>query len=124
MQRQRLMRTKRLRHIQPCQSGVWRGQGIGQGQTWQNVLAERASNVAYSNSTGKPISVSVSCYGPSGGAGAAVYAIVDGVTLGAQVDYIENPFGYHVANNFIVPAGSTYRVIGWQCNINTWVELR
>ena len=33
---------------------------IGVGQTWQDVTASRVAGITYTNSTGKPISVSIS----------------------------------------------------------------
>lgn len=49
-----------------CQSGVWIGQGLGYGQTWQNMLGSavgcasvRAVAVSCVNSTGRPIVVRI-----------------------------------------------------------------
>ena len=37
-------------------------QGLGQGQTWQNVTGSRVQGTVYQNTTGKPIEVAVSMY--------------------------------------------------------------
>ena len=80
---------------------------LGVGQSWQNLTSSRASDVTYTNSTGKPILVIVNTYGGT--------SIVDGVTLRYGGTDTEGDW------SFIVPSGSTYSVTG---NIRSWSELR
>lgn len=85
---------------------------LGVGQTWQNVSGSRVSGTTYTNSTGRPILVSV---------GATIWlasAIVDGVSV--AVTGTSN-----VVNvSFVVPAGSTYSATIGSGSINVWAELR
>ena len=91
--------------------------GLGDGQTWQNVLSSRANNVTYTNTTGRPIAVTAS-NGDGNGTGANSY--VDGVLLVRNVIY---GTGGSLAF-FIVPAGSTYKIIFDALNPTNWKELR
>ena len=86
--------------------------GLGQGQTWTNVLSSRAIGATYTNNTGKPIEVIVSHVN-------WVKVYVNGLNLlqdqgGNQETWTATPF--------IVPTGATYRVDS--DGIQMWVELR
>ena len=91
---------------------------IGVGQTWQYVTASRSSNTNYTNSTGKPIAVSV--YSNQSDS-SSMRLVVDGVTLTyaevTQAWYRNNAFG-------IVPDGSVYRINTFNVGISSWNELR
>ena len=86
---------------------------IGVGQTWQDVSGSRSQNVNYTNSTGKPIMVSIVVDSGSTDDNAI---IVDSVGVGAESG------GGLVPNQFIVPNGSVYRVNN--AGILAWTELR
>jgi phage-related tail fiber protein len=92
---------------------------IGVGQTWQNVAASRSAGVTYTNSTGRPIFVSVTVTG-TGGVNSVVF-LVDGVTVASANDTANNT-DYPIT--IVVPAGSTYRVNPAGAGIQTWMELR
>lgn len=82
---------------------------LGTNQTWQNVSASRASGVTYTNTTGKPIEVSIY-------AGTSIGSIVvDGVTIMSVV-------GNELASSFIVPIGATYSIT--YTGTAFWAELR
>lgn len=83
--------------------------GIGIGQMWQDVKAQRQYNVTYTNTTGKPIVVSVAI----GGGEASFF--VDGVTVAATGSA-------WLAVSVIVPPNSTYR--GTRGSDGYWSELR
>ena len=103
--------------------------GIGYDQSWTNVTSSRSENTNYTNSTGKPIMVNV--YSNQGSSGSA-----DTTTMDATVDGTTFRFAYHIQDdenytarsrcvgNFIVPAGSTYKVVIGGNTINQWYELR
>lgn len=93
-------------------------QGIGEGQTWQTV--SRSKNVTYTNTTGRPIMVSVSV------AAAAVYWNAYLFVNSVLVGYVgqANANGDVRVISTIVPAGATYVVTGTSFNINGWAELR
>lgn len=88
--------------------------------TWQNVAASRAVGTTYTNSTGKPIQISIAVQlGPN----ATGYLNING----NQVNRGSNPFGDRSINltQFfaIIPNGYTYAVTGFN-GITFWWELR
>jgi hypothetical protein len=89
--------------------------GLGQGQTWQNVLSSRSTNTDYTNSTGKPIMVNVWMTNQD----RVMTMLVESVTV-ALLD-IELSHGGSLSA--IVPNGSTYRV-DTNGTVNGWAELR
>jgi hypothetical protein len=89
--------------------------GIGSGQTWQNVTASRAANTTYTNSTGKPIFVSI--WGIYGGTTSLTIA---GVV--ADQSGINNSVP-SVNLDGIVPAGATYSISSI-LTLTLWSELR
>lgn len=95
---------------------------IGVGQTWQNFLGSRAANTTYTNTTGRPIMVSVGVRD----AGAYMTEIyVNGVLIGSW----DQPTSIRYVQTFIVPAGATYMVSGnagaaGGNGIELWTELR
>jgi hypothetical protein len=98
--------------------------GLGANQTWQNVTGSRSLNTTYTNSTGKPIFVSV--YYITSGTGNNLLAYVDSVTVAGMVFSLS--FGTLATGDtfsFIVPAGSTYRIDTTAApSISSWSELR
>ena len=98
---------------------------VGGGQTWQDVKASRALATTYTNSTGKPIFVSVTV--AWGNASASVTLTIDGVVVQKQAG---NPDSSNIslAISAIVPSGSTYSVTQTSNVadgvIEYWAELR
>lgn len=92
---------------------------LGIGQTWQNVLASRAQNTNYQNTTGRPIMVYI---GLSQGTTdfSAIQVSPDGSTGWVDIGFESGTSGS--ANYFIVPPGWYYRATG--VTINRWTELR
>jgi hypothetical protein len=88
--------------------------GFGVGQTWQNLTASRANGVTYTNSTGKPIMVSIK-FTPNGGG----LITVDGqeIIYGASVTSASNG-----GCNTVVPSGLTYSAS--TPGLMAWFELR
>ena len=90
---------------------------FGVGQSWQNLTSSRASGVTYTNSTGKPIAVSITLT-DQGGSNYLVY--VNGVVVINIWDYgssgAEDSF-------FIVPTGASYAISTGNI-IQLWSELR
>jgi hypothetical protein len=91
--------------------------GIGVGQTWQNVTSSRAFSTTYTNSTGKPIMVSVNLYNGDGTS--------EGLTVGGVL--VATAYQPGVANGYaqlsaIVPNSTTYSCTG--TTLGTWLELR
>ena len=89
--------------------------GLGDGQTWQNMTASRSSGVTYTNSTGKPISIIVTCG-------------LNGSTISLTIaGSVRQSMGNTGAGNGnvtgIVPNGATYSVTA-PSTIDNWSELR
>jgi hypothetical protein len=74
---------------------------IGAGQTWQNVSGSRSSGTTYTNSTGRPIFISIRWERDDG----TLELTVDGLMIG-RIGYTAGPVYYTLTA--IVPAGSTY----------------
>jgi len=103
--------------------------GLGYNQTWQNFpigtnpVTQRQAGSTYTNSTGKPISITV---GAPGGLGNTINSLfVDGIL----VSYWESNIGGNSNSGSlygIVPPNSIYMVThaGAAATINAWVELR
>ncbi|WP_238874237.1 phage tail protein [Achromobacter xylosoxidans] len=95
------------------------GKVFGFSQTQQNVLASRTPDVTYTNSTGRPILVAVSAIVSTNPG--HLYAYVDGDVC--QHSWLTSPTAT-VAIQFVVPAGSTYKVLALASAINAWREYR
>jgi hypothetical protein len=90
---------------------------IGVGQTWQNLTSSRANGIPYTNSTGKPISVSVTT---STTATVAHTITVDGVIAQSAAT---NPNSTTAWVTAIVPNGSIYTTSS-NGTMSYWAELR
>jgi len=96
--------------------------GLGVNQTWQTLTGSRALTTTYTNSTGKPISVYVTCSSAQG-VSYRMTGIVSGTTIASSQAY--SPSGNLELNlTFIVPNGATYSVTSTVSNLNNWSELR
>lgn len=98
---------------------------VGVGQTWQNVSASRVNGTTYTNSTGKPIIVSIGNYIATS---SYVNLTVDGIAVGYATG---NSTGGAVGSSItaVVPNGSTYVftatvVSGAGITRQFWSELR
>jgi hypothetical protein len=89
---------------------------LGVGQTWQDVTASRAASTTYTNSTGRPIFISVRMEQDDG----TLNLTVDGLMIG-RTGYTAGPVNYTLTA--IVPAGSTYLVTTTGGTL-FWYELR
>jgi hypothetical protein len=100
------------------------GSPIGVGQTWQDVLASRAVGVNYTNSTGRPIMVSITP--------ASVNSQVSGFAInGVQIAYqafVPSAGGGTAPFTYIVPDGATYQLVPISSTTlggtSAWWELR
>jgi hypothetical protein len=92
--------------------------GVGINQTWQDVTGSRVASTTYTNSTGAPITVLVSCSGSSGSVGLTV----GGVSLPTQT--VGGAVGFNLIATAVVPSGTTYSMSASAGGIIKWVELR
>lgn len=104
-----------------CQSGVWHGPGFGYGQTWQNLTGSsigcsgpRTFGVTCTNTSGKPILVSVSI---AGGGTVQAWFQINGIRMQA-VDAAPGYLGT------IIPPGTQYMVENGGATLLYWLELR
>lgn len=97
-----------------------RAQVFGVGQVLQDVGTSRAFGVAYTNSTGRPISVYIvgSSNSSSGG---NMYLMVGGIA-GTRVITAQN--GVSLALTAVIPPGITYRVVADSMTQVFWTEYR
>jgi hypothetical protein len=96
------------------------GEVIGVSQTYQDVTASRASTTTYTNSTGKPIFVSVFST-------TSQLALLIATVSGSIVQNARTNVGSGsetVTVSFIVPASATYSVDATGSAISKWFELR
>ena len=100
---------------------------IGVGQTWQDVKASRSEGVTYTNSTGRPIVVSVTTKTISGSVTSlSLLAYVNNILISESRTYSATS-SYAVNAVIIVPAGSTYKFepsAAVSYAITLWSELR
>jgi|GEM_PF-3896304 len=92
---------------------------VGLGQTWQDVTGSRSAGTVYTNSTGRPIQVSVIIVGT----GAAQGSITLNGTATAVSSITEAVNATH-QYTFIIPNSQTYLVTLSAGTIQKWLELR
>jgi hypothetical protein len=99
------------------------GHGLGIGQTWQNVTASRAIATTYTNSTGRPIQLSVAV--AINAASAWINLVVDGNTIALSAGTYAAGARAEITG-VVIPAGSAYSVTvsAGTATIQTWFELR
>ena len=97
--------------------GIYATNVIAVSQTMTNVYSSRGIGGTYTNSTGRPIVVYVTCAGVF-----QINVYIDGTGIGIN----GNSTGYNNMVTFIVPAGSTYAVItaSGGPTLQQWYELR
>ncbi|APW38957.1 hypothetical protein RD110_18550 [Rhodoferax koreense] len=99
---------------------------IGVGQTWQNLLGSRAINTTYTNTTGRPITVSATVTGTVASSTVFVSWTVAGVNSIAANGSITGatPGNTSLHATAVVPAGATYQLVVTQGSLSFWNELR
>jgi len=94
---------------------------LGYGQTWQNVLGSRAFGTTYTNTTGKPIQLSVYATATVGG---VISYSINGVIQGQSSQSGGAGYGLGTLTP-IVPQGATYLVTNvTSATLVYWFELR
>ena len=95
-------------------------QAIGVGQSWTNQFGSRSNNVAYQNTTGRPIQVAIS-HSPTGNSTQLIQVSADNSTY---INICELGFdASESASCFIVPNNHYYKSVG-SLPLRTWSELR
>jgi hypothetical protein len=102
--------------------------GLGIGQSWINMVGQRAFNVTYTNTTGKPIQISA-C-GTASPNGAPLVMIINGAVVGIQGAAAIQSASVYATLSHVIPNGATYQVqasYSWNNDImdfGYWYELR
>ncbi len=93
-------------------------QGLGVGQTWQDMKAARSKSTTYTNTTGKPIVVKVVGLANPGGTHNRGY-------IGGSINDIFSSNSNSTGTlTLVVPSGENYMVEGDNLTILHWMELR
>lgn len=98
------------------------GDTLGVGQTWQDVTASRALGTTYTNSTGKPIMVSVGSHTSAGIYQMTLIATINGVAVKFSQSS-DSTGNTSVGGVVIVPNGATYNITSGY-TLTYWNELR
>jgi len=102
-------------------------QVIGIGQTWQNVTASRAVNTSYTNSTGKPITASISTSESRDTNSTGASISVNGVVIASSQAYRASASaGGEAFATVVVPSGATFSY-SWESGydvVSRIMELR
>lgn len=97
---------------------------LGISQSWQNVKANRTAGVTYTNSTSRPIAVSIAGIMASRQTGVQLSLAVNG-TEASSFAVTDSSFDIRGNVFVIVPPGATYNLTASNINsILTWSELR
>lgn len=94
---------------------------MGVGQTWQDVTGSRVSGTTYTNTTGRPIMVSL--YGQSSAGSQSQTITVNGIQV-ANSSMSTGAAQTHGGASAVVPAGATYSCTLGFGTSNVWRELR
>ena len=110
--------TDATQALTAAQGKVLNDQAFGIGQTVQDVTASRVLGTTYTNSTGKPILISVTVEGIND------YITTTLTVGGVAAARVGNSNQYGQTKNicYVIPPSSTYSVVG--SPINLWTELR
>ena len=115
-----LTSTSTTQALTAAQGKVLNDQAFGVGQTWQDVTASRAKGTTYTNSTGKPIQVSVVVQDTS--SVNDLYFFVNNTMVVGMIDLAGGSAGFQQVT-ITVPSTHTYRLETGNL-LNSWVELR
>jgi hypothetical protein len=107
-------------------SNVSSYQGLGYGQTWQDVTTQRSLNVIYQNTTGKTIFIVVSV--SNAGSGVSISTIevtIDDMPINISSGGFDNGGAFKGTTVFLpIPSGSTYTASSRGSSLRNWFELR
>ena len=93
---------------------------IGINQTWQNVTASRNLNTNYTNTTGKPIVISLRIAIPN--TSSLTHILIDGQDITSTAGYEGGTYPYSI--QAIIPNGSIYNINTSTATKQLWMELR
>jgi len=96
---------------------------LGEGQTWKDLSSVRAFNTSNTNTTGRPIIVSVSAQPAAGGVYSISVLINGTVTVNrSQNSAPATPSNLILSTTAVIPAGATFQVVS-SAVMTFWSEL-
>jgi len=99
--------------------------GLGDGQTWQDKTASRASSVTYTNTTGRSISVIIDASNNAVGSYTYLHLTIDGIVVANSNNTTFQPTNFnHGCVTAIIPDGATYSCVVSFGILMSWMELR
>ena len=116
-----LTSTSTTQALTAAQGKVLNDQAFGIGQTWQDVTASRASGVTYTNSSTRPIMLSIAVRDSSSFGSATLYV---NSSIAIRLDDLAGGSAGHVQIVTVVPSGQTYKLDATVNLITFWGELR
>ena len=112
--------TSATQALTAAQGKVLNDQAFGIGQTWQDVTASRASGVTYTNSSTRPIMLSIAVR-DNGGGSVTLYV---NSSIAIRLDDLAGGSAGHVQIVTVVPSGQTYKLDATGNSVTFWGELR
>lgn len=95
---------------------------LGRGQTWQNMTASRSAGVTYTNTSGRPIAISVTTTATTDTNGISLTlngSFFQGSAVGGSVTGTKRFCSFS-----IIPPGTTYAITVLTGTVEVWMELR
>lgn len=93
---------------------------FGEGQTWQNMTASRVNGTTYTNSSTRPIMLSIAVR--DGGFGSVILYVNSSIAI--RLDDLAGGSAGYVQIVTVVPSGQTYKLDATGNTISFWGELR
>ena len=118
-----LTSTSTNQALTAAQGKVLNDTAFGVGQTWQAVTASRVSGTTYTNSSTRPIMLSIAVRDNSSVSGAYVALYVNSSIAIRLDDLAGGGYGY-IQIVAVVPTGQTYKLDATGNPITFWGELR
>ena len=115
--------TNATQALTAAQGKVLNDQAFGIGQNYSNVTASRVSGTTYTNSTTRPIMLSIVVRDNSSASGASVTLYVNSSIAVRLDDLAGGGYGY-IQIVAVVPTGQTYKLDATGNPITFWSELR
>ena len=117
-----LTSTSTTQALTAAQGKVLNDQAFGIGQTWQDVTASRASGVTYTNSSTRPIMLSIAVRDNSSGAPYVTLYVNSSIAI--RLDDLAGGSAGYIQIVTVVPSGQTYKLDATGNLITFWGELR
>ena len=121
-----LTSTSTTQALTAAQGKVLKDQAFGIGQTYSDVTASRVSGTTYTNSSTRPImlSIAVKDSGVAGAAGAGAATLYVNSSIAMRLDDLAGGSAGYIQIVAVVPTGQTYKLDAANNLMTYWGELR